>query len=533
MGEYNEAKAQLKEKLEKQIQNLVNLDPNNQDPRTLFEKEYDKVIFSDYFRKMANKTQVVPLSENDYTHSRLTHSLEVSRVGRSFGQKLQRYLDCKCEDESNCECIEKSNYLTHLPEIIATACLLHDIGNPPFGHAGEDAIKAFFKEFFVRQDCQVLGSGFVYQKGCTVHKIYLTETQYKDFTSFDGNANGFRIITKLAGQYEDGYHLSNITLATYTKYPFSAGQFPGKPNKDKFGYFEEEKAQFSKLTNLFPALNKRHLLSYLVEASDDLCYLIMDFEDAIKNGHISFNEKNFSNVWLLFTEIVVLNSDPDTVEKTTEKLNEAINILKYYNPNKPILIKELKALETLRAEAISFFVNILFKNYSKSNIQKILDGEIIDLWKDTIKFYDLNNSEKLKPILQKYEFDFGENYPKTKKHFTALEEFEKFVKENYLTRSLYCHKRKADIEIAGYKVVRYILKLLFSALSEFKQIDSFEDCTTKTKHLLRYLGIYENNYNQTKALSDYQSCLMVTDFVTRCSDKELLSHYQDWMGITI
>jgi predicted deoxyguanosinetriphosphate triphosphohydrolase len=500
----------LRQNLLKGFEGLKDINGRSSDPRSLFEREYDRVVFSDYFRVLASKTQVVPLSECDSTHSRLTHSLEVARVGRSLGQFLVKELDP-----------ERKTDLQYLPDVIATACLLHDIGNPPFGHAGEDAIKGFFIEFFDAKD----NTSYEYNRCQKLPvKLYLEPKQYKDFTFFDGNANGFRIITRLAGKENDGYKLSPITLAAYTKYPFHSGGFPGNDEKAKFGYFraEEKEGSFNELSKLFLE-KKRHPLAYLVEAADDICNRVIDLEDAVKNGHISFNDKQFSVLWDAFTAMM----KPD--KATNEKIQNAEQALQNYSPNKPIRPQELKALETLRAEAIRFFVECAFKNYmSPSSLPKILNGDCVTLWDEVIANYDKNESPK--PEIQTIWAQLSENL---KHKISSLADFEKHIKTVYLEDNLYCHTRKADIEISGYKVIRFILKLMLNALCELKNEKEFKDCSTKTRHLIRHLGVSEDNYSTIKAKEDYELCLLVTDFITKCSDRELLSHYHNWMGIDI
>jgi len=316
MSENTDAKNELKELLTDQIK-AVNKTFNcwkekkeketgkqSRDGRTQFEKEYDKVLFSAYFRALSDKTQVVPLSKQDHNHNRLTHSLEVASVGYSFGKMLDNWLFCQDEDGQPINRLEDAPKDKDLALIIATACLLHDIGNPPFGHAGEDAIKHFFNKKFLARD-QENGEHFYYEQ-TTFH---LNGAQLNGFKRFDGNANGFRIATRLAGKSPEvlpvkhteailstGLKLSNITLAAGLKYPFLAGKYPKDINKDKFGYFESEADIFDWIvkSGILPFNTEscenssqyiRHPLVYLVESADDICNLVLDFEDAIINGH--------------------------------------------------------------------------------------------------------------------------------------------------------------------------------------------------------------------------------------------------------
>lgn len=232
--------------------------------RTAFQRDYDRIIFSSPFRRLQNKTQVFPLPGSIFVHNRLTHSLEVASVGRSLGNMVALGL-AQSGDETD------PALLAEIGTIVSTACLAHDMGNPPFGHSGEQAISNFFRKGG--------GKGFLDQ---------LPEEQRSDFTSFDGNANAFRLLTHtFNGRREGGFGLTYATLASVVKYPYEsilAGE------KHKFGFFQTEKQLFQKIaTNLglneqsgTPLRYSRHPLVYLVEAADDICYQVIDLEDAHK-----------------------------------------------------------------------------------------------------------------------------------------------------------------------------------------------------------------------------------------------------------
>ncbi len=237
--------------------------PQNPHARTEFQRDYDRLIFSSSFRRMQNKTQVFPLPGSIFVHNRLTHSLEVSCVGRSLANNAAVHLTEKYAGE------DWTHKLQSLDDIVATACLAHDMGNPPFGHSGERAIISYFHE----------GNG---QK----LRSKVTEHQWSDFTHFDGNANAFRLLShQFVGRRAGGFALTYSTLASIIKYPYSSLQATSKP---KFGYFASEAESFQKVVNelgLLPINDEgtkfcRHPLVYLVEAADDICYQIMDIEDA-------------------------------------------------------------------------------------------------------------------------------------------------------------------------------------------------------------------------------------------------------------
>ena len=241
--------------------------------RSAFEQDYDRIIFSHPFRKLQDKTQVHPLPELDFVHTRLTHSLEVSSVGRSLGKRvgeviLQRHAD-----------LNQKFSLFDFGAIVAAAALAHDIGNPPFGHAGEDAISDFFLH---------------HPQGLSF-KDKVSEAEWNDLIKFEGNAQGFRLLTK--NQY--GLKLTFATLGAFTKYPCPA-LFPqrdkSKRSQKKYGFFQTEKEIFKEVAHQLGVNEKteyvslRHPLAFLVEAADDICYSIIDLEDGCSLGLVSYEE---------------------------------------------------------------------------------------------------------------------------------------------------------------------------------------------------------------------------------------------------
>ena len=247
------------------------------DTRLGFEVDYDRIIFSSAFRSLQDKTQVIPLSKTDFVHTRLTHSLEVSVVGRSIGRLVGKKI------------IEKYPHLSavhgfHMNDfgaIVAAAALAHDIGNPPFGHSGEKAIGEYFS----------IGKGQQF-------KDKLTPKQWQDLIDFEGNANGFSVLTSTRPGIEGSLRLSYATLGAFTKYPKES--LPKKPTKNisdkKYGFFQSDAAFFKEVAEELGMISnksgedigyERHPLAFLVEAADDICYTIIDFEDGINLGLVS------------------------------------------------------------------------------------------------------------------------------------------------------------------------------------------------------------------------------------------------------
>ena len=244
------------------------------DDRTEFKRDYDRLIFSAPFRRLQNKTQVFPLPGSIFVHNRLTHSLEVASVGMSLGCDVVKLLVVK-------EPALASSMIGEIGQIVSTACLAHDLGNPPFGHSGELAIQTFFTE----------GEG-------SVLKDKVSPALWSDITHFEGNANAFRLLThRFCGRRKGGFVMTYSTLASIVKYPFESA---AAGSKGKFGFFASEKEDYVKIADEMgirklsgdgePMRYARHPLVFLVEAADDICYEIMDIEDANKLLILSFEE---------------------------------------------------------------------------------------------------------------------------------------------------------------------------------------------------------------------------------------------------
>lgn len=235
--------------------------------RSDFQRDYDRLVFSSPFRRLQNKTQVFPLPGSIFVHNRLTHSMEVACVGRSLANEVSSMLREKYASEP------WQHKLEAIDEIVAAACLAHDLGNPPFGHSGEKAISTFFSE----------GAGKELENE-------LTPQQWSDLIQFEGNANAFRLLThQFKGRRPGGFAMTYSTLASIVKYPYESS-LAVKANK--FGFFTSERDAFVKVAEEVGLISHpgengevryvRHPLVYLVEAADDICYEVMDIEDAHK-----------------------------------------------------------------------------------------------------------------------------------------------------------------------------------------------------------------------------------------------------------
>jgi dGTPase len=322
--------------------------------RTQFQRDYDRIIFSSPFRRMQNKTQVFPLPGSIFVHNRLTHSLEVASVGRSLGNILSERL---------MESGEKNPLISELGAVVSAACLAHDMGNPPFGHAGEEAISTFFKT----------GNGKSLE-------VLLKPEEWTDMIFFDGNANAFRLLShQFKGRREGGFALTYTTLASIVKYPYESFSV----DKSKFGFFQSEKQLFCEIARKLDILQVRdhpvkfvrHPLVFLVEAADDICYRIMDLEDAHKLKIIDY--ETTSRLFLNFYDPVEDKEALDKVDKVFKVVtdpNERIAFLRAGVINK--LVHECMDVFAKKEEAIleGVFQKPLIKNVS--SLSQVAMGEI-------------------------------------------------------------------------------------------------------------------------------------------------------------
>jgi len=366
--------------------------------RTQFQRDYDRIIFSSPFRRMQNKTQVFPLPEHIFVHNRLTHSLEVASVGRSLGNLLAEKLIP--ENPEN-------KLIPEIGTIVSTACLAHDLGNPPFGHSGEAAISNFFLK----------GGGQEFQSKLTVG-------EWKDFTHFDGNANAFRILThQFNGKRPGGFALTYSTLAGIVKYPFESVL----AKKPKFGFFQSEKNDYRKIAEELNILTSaensekfvRHPLVYLVEAADDICYQIMDLEDAFKLGILSFEQTK--DLYLGFYDRKIDRKIIESIESTLKRVSDKNEQISY-----------------LRAGVIGKLIYESTRIFEE-NRDDILAGNFIG---------------SLIASLQNRQLE-------------AMN----LVKEISITQ-VYAHRTVVEIEIAGYKIIGTLLDEFVGAIMNPKDLYS-------------------------------------------------------------
>jgi dGTPase len=415
-----------------------------------FEVDYDRVIFSSEFRSLQDKTQVIPLSKTDFVHTRLTHSLEVSVVGRSLGRKAGQRL------------IEKHPYLQNIHgyqandfgAIVAAAALAHDIGNPPFGHSGEKSIGEFFKT----------GKGVKF-------KDKLTQKEYQDLCDFEGNANGFKILTESRPGREGGLRLSYATLGAFIKYPKES--LPKKSTTHiadkKYGFFQSEKSVFLDVVKELGLVKRgndsdtsfcRHPLTYLVEAADDICYTIIDFEDGINLGLIQ---------------------EEYALEYLINLVRGSINTSKYHE-----LTTTQDRVSYLRALAINTLINEAVELFIE-NEEAILDGTFSKALLDLSKY-----KAQIKDIIQ------------------------------ISISNVYQSEEVIDKEISGYEVLNQLLSVYTDAVDNKlnNSLSSFNSLVLKS--LPKTVNLNDDNL---------YSCLMaVCNYISKLSDSNAILTYRKLKG---
>ncbi|SIP86237.1 dGTPase [Chryseobacterium sp. RU37D] len=406
--------------------------PHTKASRTDFQRDFDRIIFSSAFRRLQNKTQVFPLPGSVFVHNRLTHSLEVSSVGRSLGSVIGEFIHDTFKNDLTEDA--RNFYLYNLGNVIAAGCLCHDVGNPAFGHSGEDAIASYFE----RNESDL--------------KPKFNEKEWADLVNFEGNANAIRVLSQQQqGKDAGGIQLTFSTLASIAKYPCEAIARDKKVlHRKKFGFFQNEKDIFleiAKETNLIlegenPHIFKRHPFVWLVEAADDICYNIIDMEDAHRLGIVST-----SDCENLFFELV--KSETDDIKRIKDKLASISN--------------GNEKISYLRAKVINALINKSIETY-KLNFNMILDGSLD------------------KALLDMYK---SEN--------EALKEIEKFS-----IAKIYNHKAVVEIENAGYNVMYELLNhFIPSILKTKEERKSYDKMALK---LLPQQFVYENGTDYQKVL---------------------------------
>lgn len=434
--------------------------------RNSFQRDYDRIVFSSAFRRLQNKTQVFPLPGAVFVHNRLTHSLEVASVGRSLGKLVGDAIADKYPQEQG-EFQEFYRY--ELPSVIAAACLAHDIGNPPFGHSGEDAIRTFFKNL-TGDDKSAIHAG-------------MTPQQLKDFEKFEGNANALRVLTNNFGEnVQGGYRLTYTTLAAIVKYPSGSAQGFDKQTgliaTKKSGFFHTEQNLYK---NIADTLNiptptdseqvyARHPFVYLTEAADDICYRIIDMEDAHRLGIVSIDK---------IKELFLPFFDNATNYQTTDYVAKKIDGI----------VDDNQKVQYLRAIWINHMTNLLAKMFLE-NEEALLAG---NLQKDLMACLPVHEQQLIKAI------------------------------NEYSYKYIYNYKSVVEIEIAGYNVIGGLLKEFVHAVLHPDESKSY-----------KMLQLVPKQYPIEKGAAHiYNNIQSVVDFISGMTDLYAIDMYRKITGITI
>jgi dGTPase len=431
----------------------------DKDDRSEFEIDYDRIVFSSAFRRMQDKTQVIPLPESDFVHTRLTHSLEASCVGRSLGKivgarMIEKYPEIKGVAKS-----------TDFAAIVSSACLAHDIGNPPFGHSGEDAIREYFLN----------GTGQRFKEKLNPH-------QWEDLINFEGNASGFRLLTNLMTGSTGGLKLTYATLAAYTKYPRTSinnATDRKRRSQKKFSIFESEGVTFKKIAERLDLLQIadfcwiRHPLAFLVEAADDICYRIIDFEDGARLGLIP-------------------------LEVAHAKLRALIDQTKFNEAKLQSIPDPRERTSYLRAKAISAIIYQVTDEFCRRE-EEVRRGDFDESLIDVIP-----SSSALKEI------------------------------EDISTVKVYRSLPVLKIEAAGFAVIGKLLDMFISAVNDIHDADEKKRKTLyHSAKLLEVLPARFLDSGQLPVQSLYDRIMKVCEFVCGMTDSYAVSMYRKLTGIDI
>lgn len=434
--------------------------------RTSFLRDYDRLIFSSAFRRLQNKTQVFPLPGAVFVHNRLTHSLEVASVGRSLGKAAGEAIANKYPGTGN----DFQDFYRHeLQSVIAAACLAHDIGNPPFGHSGEDAIRSYF----LRLDRET-------------HRVltgHLSENQLKDFEFFEGNSNAFRILTHSFNENEPGgYKLTFATLASIVKYPciskegFNKGT--GLIATRKSGFFDSETETWKQISeNLglvrkpeFEMVYARHPFVYLTEAADDVCYRIIDLEDAHRLHIISL--RTFMDLFLPFFETETDYNGIDYVRKKLQNIKD-----------------DNQKVQFIRAKWIGLMVQKLSLAFMEKE-KELLSGS---LETDLLHCLPENDRRLIKRI------------------------------NDFSVKHIYNYRSVLEIEIAGFNIIGGLLQELVQAVLNPQNLRA-----EKLLQLIPAQFLITKNRNYL-----YQDIQSVVDFISGMTDLYAIDLYRKITGISI
>lgn len=444
------------------------IDYTTGDERSDFERDWDRIIFSSPFRRLQNKTQVFPLPEEIFVHNRLTHSLEVASVGRSLGGLIGDRLAGLPEVAADSRATDF--YTSNLKYVIAAACLAHDMGNPAFGHSGEDAISKYFR----KRDTDTPGD--------RAFKQLFSPAQWKDLTTFEGNANALRILTMHQnGRAKGGFRLTYSTLGSIIKYPCEslASGKKGLVHQKKYGYFNIDEPVFRAIVKELNMLveeeqaltvYKRHPFVFIVEAADDICYNIIDFEDAHRLGLLAYEEVRDSFISIIQHH----TTDIERVKQIAEDLRG--------DPNESIAY--------LRAKAINVLINKCAEAFWTFR-DEIMEGKFNQSLLDVIP---------------------------------GMQDALKRISEVSVAR-IYNAKKVIELEIAGFRIMSGLVEDFVTAALTPREM--------RDKEHRKILELLPQQFLFDETSSPYEKVMRMLDFISGMTDVYALKLYRKLRGIEI
>ncbi|PEM44310.1 deoxyguanosinetriphosphate triphosphohydrolase [Bacillus toyonensis] len=446
--------------------------------RNEFDKDYDRIIYSSSLRRLQDKAQVFPLQENDFTRTRLTHSMEVASLGRSMAWNIGTWLLEKKELNNIWE-------IKELASLVEVSCLVHDLGNPPFGHYGEDIIRNWFGNWFKSNEFKKIED--IYKnKGFAP----LNTQQKNDFKYFEGNAQAIRILSKLQflnDQY--GANFTYGTLATLMKYPWSSSHSKAI-SKKKFGYFFAEEDLFKKLHKEVGIGDRRHPATYILEAADDIAYLTADVEDGVKKG------------------VVDWENEYKDIEKFLENsYNDKCEYLKH-----------------LRVQA---------------DKNKVPDRNVVNVQNFKVVVQGIMIEAVIEVFQNKYEEIMTGKFQGSLLEASSAKEIVKIL-EGISRKCCYSNSEVITLELVGDRVINDLLNLFVNAVVNINEKPKTKLKKEKLLHLIsenfRHIQSLDNDglpNIKFEDLSLYNRLLLVTDFISGMTDSYAVSIHQKLLGVKL
>ena len=450
--------------------------------RNEFDKDYERIIYSSSLRRLQDKAQVFPLQENDFTRTRLTHSMEVASLGRSMAWNIASWL---LEEKDTFDTFWQAKELASLVEV---SSLVHDLGTPPFGHYGEDIIRKWFTKWFDSNKFLKVEKEFI-ERGFDP----LNEQQKNDFVFFEGNAQAIRILTKLQFLNDQfGANFTYGTLATLMKYPWASDN-PKTKTKKKFGYFYSENSLFKDIQREVGIGDHRHPATFLLEAADDIAYLTADVEDGVKKGIIPWEE--------VYNEEI-----KNYLKKNHEKYYDRLESYKEKarTNNVPKKDRALVSVQNFKVIAQGIMITSVVDNF-KENYSSIMNGN----YSGSL----LNNSSAnpLREILKKIAIDY-----------------------------VYNDNEVLTLELVGDKVLTDLLDLFIDSVVSINDKPKSKTKEEKLFHLIspnhRHIHTLDNDGYpnvEIEQLSLYNRLLLVTDFISGMTDSYAVNLHQKLLGVKL